>query len=235
MPLTYLRAVRAITRVVATGVRSTTPRPPMAPEPTEPSVSASAPPQRFPGNAIPRPPSPAPPALTPTAPALAMPSTAETLTEQSNKPGTSCIPCAANHLSTCAGLLSEALRFARSDGLASPDVIERLGLCQDELNAMERVDLRAEVTANLAPREKTIASAALVGARHARHKLEHLQDAEELETLAGDIQTLRGSIGAAWWKAKFKGLPAGQQERVKARLKEETAARVEQALGEPYA
>ena len=81
MPLTYLRAVRAITRVVATGVISPALRPPMAPEPPEAPVQ----PRRFQGNAPPS--RPTPPAQAATPPALAMPTTAETLTELKGRLG----------------------------------------------------------------------------------------------------------------------------------------------------
>lgn len=60
-----------------------------------------------------------------------------------------CVPCAIGHLGTCSGLLNEAMRFANKDGMTSPEVIDRVGMCLDELNAMERVDLRPEMVVNL--------------------------------------------------------------------------------------
>jgi len=133
-----------------------------------------------------------------------MPTTAETKPQEQKK-GTHCLPCAINHLSTCSGLCSEALRFARSDGIASPEVIERVGLCQDELNAMERIDLRAEVVAKLDPKEKEIAHRALSGTRDIRHNLEHMGSVDELESLTAQTQTLRTEIGKKWAEEKLKG------------------------------
>ena len=124
---------------------------------------------------------------------------------QEQKKGTHCLPCAINHLSTCSGLCSEALRFARSDGMASPEVIQRVGLCQDELNAMERVDLRAEVVAGLDPKEKEIAHRALSGTRELRHNLENMSKVDELEKLTAQTQTLRTEIGQKWAEEKLKG------------------------------
>ena len=124
---------------------------------------------------------------------------------QEQKKGTHCLPCAINHLSTCSGLCSEALRFARADGMASPEVIQRVGLCQDELNAMERVDLRAEVVAGLDPKEKEIAHRALSGTRELRHNLENMSKVDELEKLTAQTQTLRTEIGQKWAEEKLKG------------------------------
>jgi len=44
---------------------------------------------------------------------------------QKRKYGVGCRPCTADHLSTCAGALSEALRFARRDGMEDIEAQER--------------------------------------------------------------------------------------------------------------
>ena len=136
------------------------------------------------------------------------------------KKGTHCIPCSANHLSVCGGLLGEALRFARADGLGSSEVTDRVGMCLDELNAMERVDLRAEVVFKLPPSEKAVAEKALVRGRALRHTLEHLANVDGLEKAAAESQQLRGELFKDWWKLKYQALSPAEQ----AKLKEAVAA-----------
>jgi len=68
--------------------------------------------------------------------------------------GTGCVPCTADHLSTCAGALSEALRFARARGVQDAEVQGRLALCVDELNIWERVDAAADKLAPLSAPER---------------------------------------------------------------------------------
>lgn len=133
----------------------------------------------------------------------------------SSKKGTSCIPCATNHLSTCSGLMAEALRFARTDGLSSTDVIERIGLCQDEMNAMERVDLRAEKVSQLGSGEKALANQVLSKTRTLRHDLEHMETVDDLEKLAAGMQTLRTEVGKQWVLSKVSDLPEDRQEKIK--------------------
>ena len=141
--------------------------------------------------------------------------------------GTHCIPCSVAHLSTCGGLLGEALRFARADGLGSPEVTDRVGMCLDELNAMERVDLRAEVVFRLPPQEKAVAEKALVRGRALRHSLEHLAGVEGLEQAAAESQQLRAEIFKDWWQLKYQALSPAE----KAKLKEAVAAREGKELG----
>lgn len=141
--------------------------------------------------------------------------------------GTGCIPCSVNHLSTCSGLLSEALRFARSEGLGSEEVISRVGLCGDELNAAERVDLRAEKVAELPPAEKELAHQLLVEVRGLRHQLENLADAQGLEGLTARMQSLRTQVGKEWWMLRLRNLSPEE----KAKLKELAQKKVEAYLG----
>lgn len=123
--------------------------------------------------------------------------------DPSSTSGTACIPCSLNHLSTCAGLLSEALRFARKDGIVSGEVVSRIGLCQDELNAMERVDLRPEVVMNLAPEDRELANRLLVEGRGLRHGLENMSSVLELEEAAGTTQSVRSSTSRDWMKIRL--------------------------------
>lgn len=119
---------------------------------------------------------------------------------------TGCLPCALGHFGTCSGLLNEAMRFARKDGLNSNEVIDRVNMCLDELNAMERVDLRPELIANLPQEEKGIANRALSESRGLRHQLEGMSSVEELEQSAAQTQTTRKEIGRAWFNYRQSGV-----------------------------
>lgn len=118
--------------------------------------------------------------------------------------GTACLPCSQDHLSTCSGLLAEALRFARSDGIESPEVITRIGLCRDELNALERVDLRPEVTAQLPDWEKELVGNVLNGSRGLRHDMTEISGVADLERVAGAAQALRGKIVKGFFVERLK-------------------------------
>jgi len=65
--------------------------------------------------------------------------------------GVACVPCTKNHLSTIAGALSEAVRFARSEGTSSEEVTRRIGIVEDELNIWERVDATPDKIEGLNP------------------------------------------------------------------------------------
>jgi len=134
---------------------------------------------------------------------------------------TACIPCAMGHYGTCSGLLNEAMRFAKKEGIASGEVIDRINICMDELNAMERVDLRPELIVDLAAWEKELANKALTGSRSLRHGLESLGNVDDLERVAATTQTIRNELGREWFKHRLSSMS-----------KEDKAETVEKALGE---
>lgn len=133
---------------------------------------------------------------------------------------TGCVPCALGHLGTCTGLLNEAMRFARSDGLDSTEVITRANMCLDELNAMERVDLRPEMIANLPDWEKKIANKALDQSRATRHGLEGLSSIDGLEKAAADMQSARQEIGVSWFKQKIPHMTPSERADLKKHAEE---------------
>ena len=57
---------------------------------------------------------------------------------------TACVPCLRGHISAVSGALTEALRMSRGEGIATPDVAERIRLAQDEITIAERKDLTPE-------------------------------------------------------------------------------------------
>jgi len=147
---------------------------------------------------------------------------------QSVSEGTACIPCSQDHLSTCSGLLAEALRFARKDGVESAEVISRIGLCRDELNAMERVDLRPELTSQLPDWEKKIASGVLTGSRDLRHDMAEILSADDLEKVAGNAQALRGEIGQQWLKGRISNMSPEEKAKVREKAGEMLDKELEQ-------
>jgi hypothetical protein len=138
------------------------------------------------------------------------------------KVATSCVGCAIGHLATCVGLLKEAVRFS-GEGMDSPNIIDRLNTCLDELNAMERVDLQPSKIVNLPEWEKALAHQALDASRDARHMIESgITSADQLERLAAGITNVRQEIGGRWLQQKMRALSkedkAEIQRRVMAKL-----------------
>jgi hypothetical protein len=105
--------------------------------------------------------------------------------------GTACLACTKDHFSTVSGALSEALRFARKEGVNHPEVQDRLGIASDELNIMERIDLSAQKLVRLEGYEKQIALDALKESRDLRHKIMAVQTPEDLEKAAADAASIR--------------------------------------------
>jgi hypothetical protein len=116
-----------------------------------------------------------------------------------------CLPCSIGHLGTCSGLLNEAMRFAKKDGIASGEVIQRVNMCLDELNAMERIDLRSELIVTLPAWQKPLADKALLGSRNTRHRLEGMASVDDLEQTTATLQKTRNDIGKAWFEQRLAG------------------------------
>jgi len=155
---------------------------------------------------------------------------------------TGCIPCAIGHIGTCSGVINEAVRFARSDGMVSDEVINRVGMCLDELNSMERVDLRPEMLVQLPPWEKALAQKVLEASRKMRHSLEAMDDVDSLEEVAAETQSARQEVWRDWVKKKMTdtdgslsiqklmdSLSPEEKERVQERLRAKIAELAAQA------
>ncbi|MFW6126442.1 MAG: hypothetical protein ACOC58_04985, partial [Chloroflexota bacterium] len=145
-------------------------------------------------------------------------------TEESRE--SACIPCSKDHISTCVGALNEALRFARQEGVGAPRVRSRLGICRSELNIMERIDLRAEVTSKLPPEERELAGDILNASRNMRHDMTELRTVEDLETLAGKTSSLYNEIDRRYDQILLGQRTPQQSEELRAR-----AQRVRAKLG----
>lgn len=160
------------------------------------------------------------------APLSQEPSAPSTTQEKATSIASGCIPCSIGHLGTCSGLLNEAMRFARKDGIQSEDVINRVNMCMDELNALERVDLRPEMTQGLPQSQKPLVDKALNLSRSLRHDLESLSDISTLETVAAKTQATRQEIGKVWFRQRLDGLPPEQRKSIEPALTLEQAKKV---------
>jgi hypothetical protein len=133
---------------------------------------------------------------------------------------TGCVPCSIGHLGTCSGLLNEAMRFARSDGIQSEEVISRCNMCLDELNALERVDLRPELMHGLPEWEKQLAEKALNLSRSLRHDLEGMSTVDGLEGITAKAQGTRQEIGSSWFRERLSRMTPEQRQIVEEKLKQ---------------
>lgn len=112
-------------------------------------------------------------------------------TSQLSAAGRACIPCGNDHFSTVSGLMAEAIRFARATGLADPEVVKRISMAEDELNAFERVDAAPDKVAALPEKERRIITAMTQDSRNIRHRLSDLQSPDDLLQLAADVKKMR--------------------------------------------
>ncbi len=142
----------------------------------------------------------------------------EVTAERATSIPTGCVPCAIGHLGTGSGLLNEAMRFAGKDGMTSVEVIDRVGMCLDELNAMERVDLRPEMVVNLPDWERKLVDQVLVASRETRHRLEAMESVESLEKCAATLQETRAGIWRDYVKNKAANLTPDEISEVQRRL-----------------
>lgn len=111
-------------------------------------------------------------------------------TAQKVEVGTACLACSRSHLSTVSGALNESLRFAREQGLTSPEVQKRLMMAEDEINIMERIDLSAEALQKSPPEEAEVAREYLPRIRKLRQDMGQIVSVDELEKTASDASVL---------------------------------------------
>lgn len=109
---------------------------------------------------------------------------------QKTSRGKECRPCTSDHFATCAGVLEEALRFARADGLENDEVVERVALCAEQMNAWERWDAAPESFEDLAEEDKAFLRQWLPKGRSFRHRLNSIQSMEDLERVAAEAHRL---------------------------------------------
>jgi len=120
-----------------------------------------------------------------------------------------CLPCAVGHFSTSATLLNEAVRF-KKDGLASPQVLDDIAQAIGEQNALERIDLTPAKIGNLPDWEKGLANEALEKSRELRHKLESVQNMDELTEIAADTEEYFKYLNREWTSKRLQECPTCQ-------------------------
>ena len=139
-----------------------------------------------------------------------------------------CIPCSTGHLTTCAGSLNEAVRFARTEGIASDQVLDDTNACLTELNAMERIDMSPERIAELPPWEKELALEVLALSKETRYGLEGMSTPEDLEKVTVNLQPRQREILKKWFRYKLGSMSPQDQRK----LVEEALAKVKKEEGE---
>lgn len=130
-----------------------------------------------------------------------------------------CVACAIGHFSTSAGLLNEAMRF-KKEGIASNEILDRIAKALEEQNALERVDLTPENIQTAKEWERPIAEKALEESRDLRHRLESIQNIEDLEQAAVDTEGYYRKLNREWYKGRFAHIGTEDKEKIKNRVKE---------------
>lgn len=113
--------------------------------------------------------------------------------------GTACLPCSQGHLSTTSASLSEAVRFARDKGIRDPEVMRRIRIALDELNAMERIDLAPDETIKLKGAEKELADWTLKQSRDLRHAITAIKDINTMEQAAAKASNITETFMGKLW------------------------------------
>lgn len=141
-------------------------------------------------------------------------------TSQIEAQGKACTVCLNDHFSAVSGALSEALRFARKDGIQHPEVVSRIMIAEDELNTGERIDGAPHKVAALPPTEKHIMNDMMNTSRAMRHHLSDIKNFEDLENCAAFIQNQRRKYRERMFKMRLAELPVSDRQRIRERAQE---------------
>lgn len=121
---------------------------------------------------------------------------------------TGCLPCARAHLSTIAGTLKEALRFAREGGIMHPEVQSRLQTAEEDVTVIERHDWTPEKILRSPKEEQELMRGFIQRLRELRQRIitiDSVEDLEETAARAGELATdLRLAV------LKLKGIDPGR-------------------------
>ena len=120
-----------------------------------------------------------------------------------------CIPCGVGHFSASSTFQNEALRF-KKDGLSSPQVLDDVAGAIGELNALERIDLTPAKIAALPEWEREIAEQVVEKSREIRHRLESIQNMDELTQIAVETEEYYKYLNREWSSKRLKDCPTCQ-------------------------
>jgi len=101
-----------------------------------------------------------------------------------------CVGCARGHLAAISGTLSEALRFAREDGIGHPEVQRQILAAGEEISVLERFDLALDAIAASPPVDQVIMHRYLPDIRSLRQAIGDIKSVEDLEATAARAQNL---------------------------------------------
>ena len=117
-----------------------------------------------------------------------------------------CVACSIGHFATSSKFLNEAVRF-KKDGLASSQVLDDIAEAIGEQNALERIDLTPAKIELLPDWEKEMASSALEKSRELRHRLESVQNMDELTQIAVETEEFFKYLNREWASKRLKDCP----------------------------
>lgn len=125
---------------------------------------------------------------------------------------TGCLPCARAHLSTVAGTLKEALRFAREKGMGHPEVQSRLQTAEEDITVIERHDWTPEKLLRSPEDQRRAMQSFIPRLRALRQQviqIASVADLEQAAAAAGELSTdLRVAV------LRLRGVDAGHVGRV---------------------
>lgn len=137
--------------------------------------------------------------------------------------GKACIPCSGDHMSTVAGELAEAIRFAREGGVTHPEVMFRITDAEDQLNALERIDGAPIKVQKLPADEKALMNEMIASSREMRHMLKDIANVEDLEALAAHAQEQRRKYRMKMFELQMAKLSPEQKRKIEEKAAEARA------------
>jgi len=147
--------------------------------------------------------------------------------------GTACDICSLDHISTCAGILEEANRFARREGVDNPEVIRRISICRQQLNALERDDANPQKLVELPRIEREIMERILPKAGKLRHRLNEIVSLETLEQVTAETQDLSDQFQNEIFHLRLKReLTKNEVDKLSPEDKERVLKRAEELIEE---
>lgn len=133
---------------------------------------------------------------------------------ESRVTGKGCLPCSRDHFAAVYGALEEALRFARREpeGMAHPEVQDRLAIVEKELNVWERIDMTPDKIQGLPEEERQEVRNWIAEGSRLRQKVAEVTDIDELEKMATKAREIHA-------RARLMALPKEMRQRIEALAK----------------